>query len=280
MPKTYSSMPGIERFQNIPCPLCGASARSSFLRCRDFGFVRCSECSVVYQNPAPVFEDLRKRYGEGYFAYEYDNEQNFHRLMQLGLSDIGFDALTKNFAKPKSFLDIGCATGVLLESMKRKGWTVRGVDICRESAAYGTRTRGVDIFPGTLIEASFPDCSFSAVHFSHLIEHIPDPRAFLCEVRRILKPGGFAIITTPNVDGFQARLFKAAWRSAIADHLVLFSRGTLTRVVIESGFHVLRTVTWGGLAVGTAPLLIKKPIDKLAKRLGFGDVVLLLAQRP
>jgi len=280
MPKTYSSPPGVERFQTVPCPLCGASAQSSFLHCRDFSFVRCLECAAVYQNPSPVFEDLRNRYGEGYFAYEYANEQNFHRLMQLGLSDIGFDALTKHFAEPKTFLDIGCATGMLLESMKRKGWAVRGVDICRESAEYGRRKRGVDIFPGTLTEACFPDYSFSTVHFSHIIEHLPDPRGFLSEVYRVLKPGGFAVITTPNVDGFQARLFKAAWRSAIADHLVLFSRRTLTRLVTESGFRILRTVTWGGLAVGTAPLLFKKPADRLAKMFGFGDVVLLLAQRP
>lgn len=117
------------------------------------------------------------------------------------------------------------------------------------------------------------------IHFSHLIEHVPDPRGFLREVRRILKPGGFAVITTPNVDGFQARLFKKGWRSAIADHLVLFSRRTLGKVIDESGFQTLRTVTWGGLAVGTAPLVIKKPLDKLAKRFGFGDVVLFLAQK-
>ena len=94
-----------------------------------------------------------------------------------------------------------------------------------------------------------------------------------------MKPGGFAVITTPNVDGFQARLFGTGWRSAIADHLVLFSRRTLGRVLRDSGFSIIKTVTWGGLAVGTAPLLIKKPVDRLAKRLGFGDVVLFLTEK-
>ncbi|HUI69473.1 MAG TPA: class I SAM-dependent methyltransferase, partial [Spirochaetia bacterium] len=174
---------------------------------------------------------------------------------------------------------IGCATGMLLESMQRKGWKGKGVDICRESAEYGRTHRGVDIFPGTLQEAGFPDASFSVIHFSHLIEHVPDPRGFLTDVLRILKPGGLAVITTPNVDGFQARLFKTGWRSAIADHLVLFSRRTLGRVLNESGFRTLTTVTWGGLAVGTAPTVIKKPVDRLAKKLGFGDVVLFLTEK-
>ena len=54
------------------------------------------------------------------------------------------------------------------------------------------------------------------VHFSPVIEHVPDPKGMLKEVRRILRTDGMAIITTPNVLGFQARLFGKDWRSAIA----------------------------------------------------------------
>lgn len=279
MPKTYSSAPGVERFRNVPCPLCGADKPAGFLSCDGFSFVRCTACRAVYQNPTPVFEDLRRRYGEGYFEYEYENERNFFHLMELGLSDVDFETRTRHFSAPRTFLDIGCATGMLIAAMQGKGWDVRGVDICRESAEYGRRRRGVDIFPGTLEEAGFPDQSFSVIHFSHLIEHVPDPRGFLAEVRRILKPGGFAVITTPNVDGFQAKLFRSGWRSAIADHLVLFSRHTLRKLLRASGFDVLASVTWGGLAVGTAPPLVKRPVDRLAKRFGFGDVVLFLTEK-
>jgi hypothetical protein len=95
----------------------------------------------------------------------------------------------------------------------------------------------------------------------------------------VLLPGGYAVITTPNIDGFQARLFRQQWRSAIADHLTLFSKKTLERMIRETGFDVRQTVTWGGLAAGTAPGFVKKPMDILAKRLGFGDVVLKLAAK-
>ena len=95
----------------------------------------------------------------------------------------------------------------------------------------------------------------------------------------LLAPGGYAVITTPNIDGFQARLFGKRWRSAIADHVALFSRSTLIRVVAEEGFAIQQSVTWGGLAVGTAPTFLKNPVDKMAKRLGFGDVVMVLATK-
>ncbi len=279
MPKTYSSVPGAERQETVACPCCGAGRARRFLACDGFAFVKCSACGIVYQNPRPVFDDLRRRYGKDYFAYEIANEQAFFTLMRLGLADIRFRERTAALGSPRRFLDIGCATGMLIESMAKEGWETRGVDVCRESAEYGMAHRGVDIFVGTLEEARFPSGHFQAVHFSHLIEHVPDPRGFLGEVKRILAPSGLAVITTPNVDGFQARLFGKGWRSAIADHVVLFSRRTLRSLLLESGFEIQQSVTWGGLAEGTAPTIIKRPMDRMAKRFGFGDVVLFLAAK-
>jgi 2-polyprenyl-3-methyl-5-hydroxy-6-metoxy-1,4-benzoquinol methylase len=277
--KTYSSAPGRERLEEIPCPMCGGRSSRRRLEGEGFVFVRCSSCRLVYQNPRPVFDDLRGRYGEGYFSYELENDLNFFNLMKLGLADVDFDRLTEGLPRPRRFLDVGCATGMLVEEMKGRGWDSQGVDLCRESAEYGRRVRGVPIFAGTLEEARFPRESFQAVHFSHLIEHVPDPRGFLREVAGILAPGGRAVITTPNIDGLQARLFRGGWRSAIADHLVLFSPGTLRRLVVEAGFRVERTVTWGGLAKGTVPAFVKNPADRLAKRFGFGDVMLFLVRK-
>ena len=279
MPKTYSSPLGGERQESVSCPGCSADRPRLFLSCDGFSFVRCQGCSLVYQDPRPVFDDLRLRYGDQYFSYELENERAFFALMRLGLRDIGFEERTARLAGARTFLDIGCATGMLVESLKEAGWDASGVDLCRESAEYGMAHRGIRIFVGTLEEAVFPAEAFSVVHFSHLIEHVPDPRAFLREVNRVLRPGGLAVITTPNIDGFQARLFGRQWRSAIADHLTLFSKKTLGRMISDSGFDVQQTVTWGGLAAGTAPGIIKKPMDVLAKKLGFGDVVLSLAAK-
>jgi SAM-dependent methyltransferase len=233
----------------------------------------------VFQNPQPVFEDLKTRYGDNYFEYELNNEKNFFNLMKLGLQDIRFFELTAGLDKQKRFLDVGCATGMLLEHLQDLGWTARGVELCRESAEHGIRSRNLDIFIGTLEEAEFPDSFFPVAHFSHLIEHVPDPKAFLAEIHRILVPGGYAVVVTPNIAGLQARLFRERWRSAIADHLTLFSKNTLRKMLASCGFRVLKTVTWGGLAKGSAPGFIKAPADYLAKKLGFGDVVLMLARK-
>jgi SAM-dependent methyltransferase len=237
-------------------------------------------------NPQPEAEAIARRYGEGhggdYLSYEIANEGSFLRLQELALEDAGFYGLERELMRrgpnPPELLDIGCATGSLLEKLMRRGWAVRGIEI-GPSAAYARKTRGLDVSTLPLEENHFPPNTFDLVLASHLIEHLNDPASFAGEVRRILVPGGRFLVTTPNIGGLQARLFKDRWRSAIFDHLYLFSIKTLSALLIRAGFSVEKTVTWGGLAAGTAPLPLKRLFDRAAKPLGFGDVMLLRGRK-
>lgn len=276
--KTYSSKPGNETSKIITCPTCGEAEFAPHWDCGDFSFVKCGNCGLLYQNPQPKLDELIKRYDGDYFSYEIDNEKNFFGLMKLGLEDINFFNLLGE-GEERSFLDIGCATGMLISHLQDQGWRTAGVEVCAPSAEYGIKERGVDIRICTLEQAEFPDNSFQVVHCSHLIEHLTDPASFVNEVKRILKPGGYFIVTTPNTAGFQTWLFKEKWRSAIADHMCLFSVKNLRYLLSRYGFKDLKWKTWGGLAVGSAPRGIKAIVDKMAKKFGFGDVMLCLARK-
>ena len=278
--KTYSSAPSQERISNIECSLCGSSDRSLYWDCGDYTFFRCNNCKLIYQYPQPVQKDLSLRYDSNYFDYEINNEKVFFNLMLKTLSDIDFDSLSSKFNIAESeFLDVGCATGLLPEYMKNKGWVSRGVELCEASASYGKKVRKVDIYNGTLEEAGYSDNQFSIVHSSHLIEHLTSPSGYVEEVYRILKPGGYFITTTPNAASFQAIMFGKNWRSAIADHMFLFSVSTLSAMIKKQGFSITKTGTWGGIAAGLVPGIIKRPIDYLAKKIGFGDVMVVLARK-
>jgi SAM-dependent methyltransferase len=130
-----------------------------------------------------------------------------------------------------------------------------------------------------LEENNFSQGYFDVVHASHLIEHLNNPHLFLNEAFRVLADDGRLFITTPNISGFQARLTGGRWRSAIFDHLYLFSKQTLVSLLNDSGFEVEGISTWGGLAAGLAPPWLKKAADFLAKRLGCGDVMIVRAKK-
>jgi len=297
--KTWSTPVAAVRKQFIPCTLCGARLFKSFLLCEGFSYVRCAGCGLVQMNPQPLEDEIKNRYGaireasyesggnsygEDYLAYELANEEAFLKLQLLALKDADFqdyegELFNKNGSsnnKPR-ILDIGCATGSLLALLKDRGWETTGVEISGPQAEYGRLKRNLDIKSLPLEENHFPANYFDVVLASHLIEHLNNPAALIREVHRILAEGGKFFVTTPNIAGFQARLFRGRWRSAIFDHLYLFSANTLKRLLRENGFIIEKTATWGGLAAGTAPPPLKRVFDRAAKRFGFGDVMIIRA---
>ena len=270
----------------VPCACCDGSVFKPALVCEDFSFVRCVSCGLVQRNPQPVKDEIIARYsavfGGDYLSYELENETAFLKLQQLALRDAKFDELERSLFRAEetpSVIDIGCATGALLAELGNRGWRVTGVEIspCSE---YARNERRLDVRSLPLEENKFPQARFDVVLASHLIEHLNDPGSFLTEANRVLKEGGHIFITTPNISGFQARLCGGLWRSAIFDHLYLFSVRTLSKMLIKTGFKIERIRTWGGLAAGLAPPWLKKPADYLAKRFGCGDVMIVRARKP
>ena len=264
--------------KELPCPLCNGSIFRPALNCEGFSFVRCKRCGLVQRNPQPLKEEIVARYkntfGNDYLSYELENEKAFLNLQLLALKDAGFKFDTKG----KSVLDIGCATGSLLAHLREYGWNVTGVEIS-PCAGYARDKRKLNVRDIPLEENNFPSGSFEVILASHLIEHLNDPKTFLIETKRILKDNGDIYITTPNISGFQAHLYGSDWRSAIFDHLYLFSRKTLSKMLKNTGFKVESCRTWGGIAAGMAPKWLKKNADFLAKRFNCGDVMIIKAKK-
>jgi len=237
-------------------------------------------------NPQPVKDEIIARYsskfGKDYLSYEIENESSFLQLQKLAMEDAGFYKIEKALKLRKteapSALDVGCATGTLLAFLRDRGWNVKGTEIS-PAAEYARNVRRLDVRNVPLEEIEFPSGSFDIVLASHLIEHLNDPYSFLKEAHRVLKDDGKIFITTPNISGLQAYLYGGRWRSAIFDHLYLFSVRTLKKMIKRAGFKVEKVSTWGGIAAGLAPAWIKNSADFLAKRLGFGDVMIMRARK-
>jgi SAM-dependent methyltransferase len=282
--KTFATRPRPEPSRAVPCALCGGEAFAPLWDCGAFSFARCVSCGLVQQNPQPLAAAVAARYDASYLEYEAENQLAYRDLELLALRDLGVLEASGpregRASRTPRVLDVGCATGALLDAFRSQGWDPMGVELCAPAAEYGRSRYRLPIHTGSLESAGFEAASFDMIHASHLIEHLNEPGLFLDEVSRLLSPGGALVLTTPNVDGFQARLLGGEWRSAIYDHLYLFSRRSLVRLLGTRGFSCDRTITWGGWARGLKPGFVKKPLDVLAKKAGFGDVMAILARKP
>ncbi len=98
-----------------------------------------------------------------------------------------------------SVLDVGCATGVVTGLMAEKIGATRvvGVDFTAVAANIETRAANLD----SNEPLPFPDATFDVVTCLETLEHVHDTDHLVAEIRRVLKPGGYAVISVPRIDG-------------------------------------------------------------------------------
>ncbi len=146
-------------------------------------------------------------------------------------------------------LDLGCGTGLLTAELAAAGAKPVGVEIAaagleRARAAHPELDFRLAPIDGPL---PFEDGSFELVWTSEVIEHIADTARWLSEVRRVLVPGGRLVLTTPA----HGRLRIAAggidrFSDPLGDHLHLYTRSSLRRLLEEFGFHRIEIRAAGG----------------------------------
>ncbi|GAB1455423.1 hypothetical protein MASR2M48_07300 [Spirochaetota bacterium] len=242
-------------------------------------FLRCPGCGLWRQEPQPAPEAIQGRYGDDYLQYETSKHLEYRAISLKSLKEAGLvpQDSTDQLGKQRSILEIGCATGALLSTFKEAGWNATGIELGPSMAAYARSVFGLNIIEGTIESAQLPDESYDVVMATHLIEHLNDPRSFLKEARRLMRPGARLYLITPNASGFQARIMGSRWRSVIRDHLYLFSKLNLSALLRAEAYTVDYLGTWGAWPAGMKPGCIKKPVDTIAKHLGWGDVMILSA---
>lgn len=96
-------------------------------------------------------------------------------------------------------LDLGCAFGFATRMLKRRGFEAVGVDA---SAEYIRRASHADPTGTYLVcdaaHVPLPDASFDGALFLDVMEHLPDDRAAVAEVARLLRPGGTLVLSVPH----------------------------------------------------------------------------------
>jgi len=275
---TFSNTPSSdEKKIKTQCCICGSSQTTEYEHHGLYSFQKCN-CGHVYQNPMPDPMCLAKRYDANYMKYELENRNNFLQLMMMGLQDVQFDAISLGLPTSKRFLDIGCATGALVGEMSRQGWFAHGIDICDESIACGI-SLGENISVGT-VESLPQKGIYHFIHSSHVIEHVPFPRVMVESIYNLLAPGGYCFTVTPNINSLGRLIYQKKWRSAIADHVNLFSLSKLIQLHQSVGLQVKQLTTWGCLPKGSINPMLKKAIDRLIKHTHFGDVCGVLCHKP
>lgn len=112
------------------------------------------------------------------------------------------DSLEKS--SQASFLDLGCDDGIVTKKMAEKIGTkdIYGVEIVEEriqkAIQNGVKVKNFDLNG----KFDFEDDSIDVIHANQVIEHLYDTDTFLSEIYRVLKPGGYIVISTENASSW------------------------------------------------------------------------------
>jgi 2-polyprenyl-3-methyl-5-hydroxy-6-metoxy-1,4-benzoquinol methylase len=264
------------------CALCGRTTWEMLERVMQTRVVRCS-CELVFVSPQPPRSVIEQAYDQDYYAPWEEQRNHRDQIWKERMRRV--EAFQRS---PGTLLDVGCGNGAFLRVAQSCGWTVTGTELSPQAVR---SLNGLSVIGGELWEAGLGDRAFDVVTCWHVIEHAADPRRVLEEMYRVLRPGGWLVLATPNIDDhlFRVayRLARGRWPTLYEDderelHLFFFSGRTLSRLVTAAGFRVVEL----GFDRGAAAVPGKNFVNQMAYawfRLtgwNWGMGLELVAQRP
>lgn len=193
---------------------------------------RCNRCGLIFAERDKNFDYYVNRYAE-MIDKEYIEEERGRRQASVKILErIG------RYKDTGRLLDIGCASGFLLDEARRRKWKVYGIEISKWAATYAKERLNLNVIRGTVEDAAFSDGYFDVIVMLDILEHLPDPKYTLQEARRVLKEDGVLYISTPNISSAISRILRAKWWGINKFHLFYFSKKTLEKLLDVSGFKV------------------------------------------
>jgi SAM-dependent methyltransferase len=263
MPNASSSSTN-NRVEAVPCPLCGAREHEPWGSENGYECVRCKGCGLLYVNPRPCAEKIDHAVQMGNHPDEKLDVVG-HRLASKvahnrEIIESMFDDLVKG-GKPVSWLDVGAGFGELVEAARLAlpaGSHCEGLEPMVPKAK-DAQSRGIPMRSCYLAEI---DRQYDVVSLIDVFSHIPDFRAFLGEVKRVLRPGGELLMKTGNAGDIGPRS-NFPGPLTLPDHLVFGGEAHIRRFLDEAGFEIvaIRRDRIDGL-VYSARNLVKKLIGR------------------
>ncbi len=188
-------------------------------------------------------------------------------------------------------LDVGCGNGHFLADAAAVGWEAVGIDVDLAAVAAG-RAAGLEVTAEPLQALALREPgAYDAITASHVVEHVPDPVAFLGWCTKLLRPGGVIWVATPNLAADRHRLLGASWRGLDPPrHLVLFDASSLawalgaaglTRVQVQRpAFPALTDFVASGLTGRRGRLQALRADLAGQREVGRSEELVVVAHRP
>lgn len=205
---------------------------------------QCQACGLTQVIPRPPMKEVAALYHEDFAHFNpYQEQLDVHRAYFKGL----LNRVRKYLADGKrqiTLLDVGCALGVLLDEAEKQGIQAEGVDLSKDAVTY-VQDMGHKATYGTAasFHKLFPSKRFNAITACEVIEHEYSPKKMVTAIYDMLKPGGYALVTTPNHGSWWRKVMGKYWPGyQHKEHLYFFDPASLETLFFRVGFTEVTVV--------------------------------------
>ncbi len=260
------------------CKLCG-NATKGWLTLEHTTVWRCVNelCQLQFSDPQLDSGELSKAYSHLYYPdprdgkgpiFENTTPEFFRGIFKFIATKIGDSYHGR-------CLDFGCGRGNLARVAKDFGWTARGIENDPEGRRAAREEANVAVYRdiADLTQAE-PNERFELITMWQVIEHLREPWIDMERVRSLLKPGGWIVIATPNVDCLKARMLRADWENyRNPTHLYYFNMRSLVALLRKSGFT--RADRWQTQVSYREHGLLRRSLQKMLRPAGLNGELLV-----
>lgn len=191
---------------------------------------------IIFLKKHPSEKELKNFYNSEYKKGVYSEYvKNFIIKKETAIKRIGlFSSIKKNGL----LLDVGCSSGLFIETALEYGFDAYGVEISTEAVRKSNKR----------IKKRISNCNaenfiketkqkFDVITAFDLIEHTTDPILFIKNLKSLLKKNGILVITTPDTSHFLRKFMGRYWPMLQPyQHLYLFSKYNFSKVLTSAGF--------------------------------------------
>jgi len=238
----------------MKCPICSSSNPLLLMPVYDdrygydgrFPLYRCRECNhqFLHVDFSPdewktIYTDYYPRSALSLETYEPRKEIRGFTSWLNGERRLAYSWVPENVR----VLDIGCGFGETLGYHRSRGCDVYGVEVDENIRRVADKFQ-YNVHVGAFDPDVYNTGYFDFVTMDQVIEHIADPPDTLRGIARILKPGGLVIVSTPNANGWGAKVFRNRWINWHAPyHLHHFSIRSIKSAAGRAGLVLEKTKT-------------------------------------